>query len=362
MSREMQYVAIPTAVVNNLYGVWYNSLLQVWNGSAWVEQTDGTATAANCCIAMTQIGSTRSYYANAPAGILTADPSLAQNYTIEYIDATVATLSPTSVVGSQSLGGLSGAQIAASVASPIIVSGSSLTAGYAGTWYPLGKTNNGAPTWTVGYSEMVAWLDGPYTLGAYYWRLTQSVGNTTAGYTANATINTGLSPVLSPVGLSFSPINSNTTGNPVVSALPVPAIDPSGSPAGTLALQNNPPTTTITNSYNVTGIAPIGAVTPIPLQLQQYMAGILAIPVATVVTGKTLSFVVTSALSKTTVLWTIANANITVSSNGLTCTVAVAATNTQTMPPQGWYWYLIDETDHLRIGEGTLTLDPGPNA
>jgi hypothetical protein len=127
-------------------------------------------------------------------------------------------------------------------------------------------------------------------------------------------------------------------------------------PASCLANAPTAPT------YNITGIAPIGAITPLPLQLQQFMAGKLPIPVSTSMTGKSLTFVVTSALAKTTGLWTVTNANITVSSNGLTCTVAVASTNTQTAPPQGWYWYLIDETDHLRVGEGPLTLDPGPNS
>jgi len=115
-------------------------------------------------------------------------------------------------------------------------------------------------------------------------------------------------------------------------------------------------------TYNVSGIAPIGALTPIPLQLQQYMGVNLAIPVTTSMTGHTLTFAVTSALNKTTVLWSISNSNITVSSNGLVVTVTGPNTNTQTAPPQGWYWYLIDETGSARVGEGPLALDPGPNA
>jgi hypothetical protein len=114
--------------------------------------------------------------------------------------------------------------------------------------------------------------------------------------------------------------------------------------------------------YNVSNITPIGALTPFPLTVQQYMAINLPIPVATSMLGKTLTFAVCSQTNRTTALWTITGANCTVSSSGLVVTVTGPNTNTQTAPPNGWYWYLIDETDSARVGEGPLLFDPGPNA
>ena len=82
MSREMQYDAASRAVVNNLYGIWLDSLLRVWNGTAFVEFSTSPS-AANCCILMGLLtGSSTLYVHNAPAGI-----DLTQSYTIIYIDA-----------------------------------------------------------------------------------------------------------------------------------------------------------------------------------------------------------------------------------------------------------------------------------
>jgi hypothetical protein len=88
MSREMQFDSSQRPVVHNLYGAWLNAMLQIWNGAAFVEQNASSATAANCAIEMSQIGSTPFYVANAPSGI-----SLSYNYTILFFDAAAPTLS-----------------------------------------------------------------------------------------------------------------------------------------------------------------------------------------------------------------------------------------------------------------------------
>jgi hypothetical protein len=109
--------------------------------------------------------------------------------------------------------------------------------------------------------------------------------------------------------------------------------------------------------YNLSGVAPIGDVTPLPLVLQQYCSVNLTIPLAAAVTGDTVKFAVTSMADRTTILWQY---TATVAENGLSVSVIADDTNTQSLPPAGWYWYLVDVSNKLRIGEGPLTLEPGP--
>ena len=110
-------------------------------------------------------------------------------------------------------------------------------------------------------------------------------------------------------------------------------------------------------TYNLSSTPPIGGQTPLPLILQQYCSINLTIPLASSVSGHTVKFVVTNMVDRTTILWQYTG---TVSSNGLSVTVTADDTNTQTIPPNGWYWYLVDTTAKATVGEGFLTLQPGP--
>jgi hypothetical protein len=118
MSREMQYDSTARAVVHTLYGVWFNAQLQVFNGTGFVELSDGTATAANCCIALSQLESSVFYVANAPAAI-----DLTQPYTISYCDSAEPTL--TGEIGQQAWDPLA----AAIAANPAAVIAALITAG-----------------------------------------------------------------------------------------------------------------------------------------------------------------------------------------------------------------------------------------
>jgi hypothetical protein len=68
-------------------------------------------------------------------------------------------------------------------------------------------------------------------------------------------------------------------------------------------------------------------------------------------------FAVTSDVDRSTVLWRI---TATVADDGASVAVTADDSNTQTPPPQGWYWYLVDVTTGQRIGEGPLVMDCGP--
>lgn len=70
-----------------------------------------------------------------------------------------------------------------------------------------------------------------------------------------------------------------------------------------------------------------------------------------------MKFAVTSMVDRTTILWECIGS---VAENGLSVTVTGDDTNTQAIPPNGWYWYLVDTTAKATIGEGPLTLEPGP--
>ena len=71
----------------------------------------------------------------------------------------------------------------------------------------------------------------------------------------------------------------------------------------------------------------------------------------------TVKFAVTSMVDRTTILWEVTG---TVLSGGLSVSIVADDTNTGILPPAGWYWYLVDVSSKLRIGEGPLTLEPGP--
>lgn len=126
-------------------------------------------------------------------------------------------------------------------------------------------------------------------------------------------------------------------------------------PAAALANAPTGPT------YNLSGVVPIGGLVPLPLTVQRYCGFSLPIPVTTSQLGKQHKFAVTSMTDRGTILWSIANANCAISADGMTITVTGTDTNTQAMPATGWYWFLIDTTGDLRIGEGPLTLEDGPN-
>ena len=85
--NELQYDSTTRPVVNNLYGLIYNSVLQVWDGSAFVAQSSTTAGA--CCISMSLLsGSTVLYAANKPSGV---GPG---SYTVYYVDAASVAFEP----------------------------------------------------------------------------------------------------------------------------------------------------------------------------------------------------------------------------------------------------------------------------
>ncbi len=93
----MQYDSSRRTVQYNLYGVWFNVQLQVWNGTAFVELGSSPSPSA-CCIAMGLLpGSTTLYVNDAPAGI-----DLTQSYTVLYFDSEEPTL--VAAVGSQQIG------------------------------------------------------------------------------------------------------------------------------------------------------------------------------------------------------------------------------------------------------------------
>ena len=76
--------AVPTAVENPLFAVFAG--LSMWNGSAFVPQSDATAWTAECFFALTPISThgsvfTGDYEANMPAGI-----DLTQSYTVRMYD------------------------------------------------------------------------------------------------------------------------------------------------------------------------------------------------------------------------------------------------------------------------------------
>ena len=116
----------------------------------------------------------------------------------------------------------------------------------------------------------------------------------------------------------------------------------------------NAPTGT---TYNLNGTVAIGGITPLPLIVQQYAGVNLTIPVTTNVTGHTVKFAVTSMTNRSVILWEYTAA---VNSGGMSVTVTGDDTNTQSAPANGWYWYAFDTTAQQRVGEGPLTLDPGP--
>jgi hypothetical protein len=122
-------------------------------------------------------------------------------------------------------------------------------------------------------------------------------------------------------------------------------------PASVLA---NAPTGPI---YNLSGITPIGGLMPLPVVLEQYCAVHVTIPLTSAVAGDTLRFVVTSMADRSTILWETTAA---VNDDGMSVTVTDDDTNTQTQPPNGWYWFLLDITTKLRVGEGPLLLEEGP--
>lgn len=93
----MQYDSSQHAVAYNLYGVWFNAQLQVWNGTAFVELGTSPSPTA-CCIVMGLLpGSATLYVADAPVGI-----DLTQPYTVLYFDSEEPTL--VGAVGSQQIG------------------------------------------------------------------------------------------------------------------------------------------------------------------------------------------------------------------------------------------------------------------
>ena len=110
--------------------------------------------------------------------------------------------------------------------------------------------------------------------------------------------------------------------------------------------------------YNLSGVTPIGDLVPLPLVVQQYCSINLTVPlVAAITASDAVKFAVTSMSDRTTILWQAAG---TVSEDGQSVTVTTDDTNTQTPPPNGWYWYLVDTTTKSRIGEGPIVWDEGP--
>ena len=94
MSRELQYDSAIRPVVHTLYAAIFNSQLQVWDGTTFVELATSPDPSA-CCITMTLLaGSSTLYWGDLPEGI-----DVTQGYTILYFDANGPTLS--SEIGSK---------------------------------------------------------------------------------------------------------------------------------------------------------------------------------------------------------------------------------------------------------------------
>jgi hypothetical protein len=97
MPRELQYDSAIRPVVHTLYAAIFDSQLQVWDGTVFVELATSPAPSA-CCITMTLLaGSSTLYWGDLPEGI-----DVTQSYTILYFDANGPTLS--SEIGGQQMG------------------------------------------------------------------------------------------------------------------------------------------------------------------------------------------------------------------------------------------------------------------
>jgi hypothetical protein len=111
-------------------------------------------------------------------------------------------------------------------------------------------------------------------------------------------------------------------------------------------------------TYKLSGVVAIGDIVPLPVVLQQYCAINVTIPLAAAIApADTVKFAVTSMSDRGTILWEYP---ATVASDGKSVAIAADNSNTQTVPPNGWYWYLVDTTTKLSVGEGPLTLEAGP--
>ncbi len=185
-------------------------------------------------------------------------------------------------------------------------------------------------------------------LGSSHW-LTASLA-TVGGTLWNGILTAD--PTLS--GSYFVPVFDTTSGNTAgqVGTAAFTAL----TEVGTASFGSN---ATTGPTYILSGVVPIGGLSPLPIVIQQYCAFNVTIPLTSaIINTDNVVFAVTSMTNRNVILWQQAG---TVAGNGLSVTVAQPATNTQTIPPNGWYWYLVDTTTMLPLGEGPLTLQPAPN-
>lgn len=186
--------------------------------------------------------------------------------------------------------------------------------------------------------------------------------NVTAAWTGHGSNTAGTI-----TSILLAPIPANDAGgNAIAQQGTLVALETTiGSPqqTGVAVTLPSPPVGYGGNTFNLSGVTTIGGLTPIPLQVQQYCAKSLPIPVAVTQTGNTHKFAVVALSAPATIVFSVANSGCAVSNDGGTVTVAVPSADTQAGPASGdgWYWYLKDETNNLIVGEGPMEFEAVPN-
>ena len=117
------------------------------------------------------------------------------------------------------------------------------------------------------------------------------------------------------------------------------------------------------NTYNIEATIPAGAVYDTQVVQTQY-ANINWGPIACVTsqTGKTHKLAVFDTSDPSTVLWTISDSSIFVSTDGMSLTIVASNTNTQTGPINGhaWQYVIQDLSDGTRVAQGEILFVPAP--
>jgi hypothetical protein len=122
-------------------------------------------------------------------------------------------------------------------------------------------------------------------------------------------------------------------------------------------LANAPTGSTVT--YTLATSTVLGAIEPLPIEVQRYSSWDVGIAVETSQTGKAHAMVITSLSDPSTAVYTLGNSHFSVSNDGLT--VQATDNDAFTSNAGAWYYYLQNTTNDARIAEGTWTVVDGPN-